>query len=155
MSLVIFMVMTVGMGGMDAVTPSACAVIEDDAARLACYDRIHRPPPGSKPVANVQDGPDASLGEGIFGLSGTQIRKQGGAEQVDSLRSVVTEVRASRDGKPWFRLENGQLWKQAEATDRDVFSVGATVDIRKASLGSFLASVPGSGNPAVRVRRVE
>ena len=93
--------------------------------------------------------------EAEFGLSVDEKEKRRGANSTDQIRSVVTEVVSNRSGKDAFRLENGQRWILTEVPAQTVIRSGDLVEIRRASLGSFLASVPGSGRPAVRVRRLE
>jgi hypothetical protein len=162
--------------------PAACAAIEDDRARLACYDALFRqapeeqgalasasagdpmagepsPPaaavaaPSSAPVAAAASNPEAD-----FGLSGQQRQERAeaaGARKVDEVSAKIVAIEPSRVGKPAIELDNGQRWRQIEATSWPVFEIGENVVIRKASFGSFLAVVPDSGHAAVRVKREE
>jgi hypothetical protein len=57
-------------------------------------------------------------------------------------------------GRLLLTLENGQQWVQVESSSRQRFFEGDSITIRKASLGSFLASGPKSGT-GVRVRRID
>lgn len=140
------------------VAPDAadCARIPDDRDRLACYDAAfrHAPAPpapaGATPPAAAPANPEAE-----FGLSVNEKEKRRGTNSTDQIRSVVTEVVSNRSGKDAFRLDNGQQWILTEVPPQTVIRSGDLVEIRRASLGSFLASVPGSGRPAVRVRRLE
>lgn len=127
-----------------------CTPIADDVRRLACFDAVFRAPVASEaPQA-------ATTPEAEFGLSGQQKDKRRAVvRETDRIRSLVTAVVPDQPGKPSFTLENGQHWIQTEATDWPAIKTGETLEIRRASLGSFLASVPGSGRPAVRVRRLE
>ena len=187
------LVLAVSLAGAGQAAPAQCARLQDDTARLACYDAVFRADPAAGPapaartdaeippaaaqatrpvpgaVTSPASAPSAAAAvpaaaatasdrEDDFGLTGVQRAERAaaaGTAQPDRLTAVVAEVYDSRVGKPAFRLDNGQRWKQTEATDLPMFRVGETVVIRKASFGSFLASVPGSGRPAVRVRREE
>jgi hypothetical protein len=156
MSLAVAILISLAAGSSAGTDPTACATIEDDALRLGCYDRIFRPAPdGSAALAAAPAADGVGLSaEEQFGLTAGQLRGRSGEEPLEMLRSVVTGVEVAGN-KAVIRLENGQRWRQLEATDRPLFAAGATIEIRSASLGSFLASVPGSRQPAVRVRRVD
>jgi hypothetical protein len=147
--------------------PSQCAAMPDDARRLACYDALFRPSDRAAPT-ETQAGPAqpaaavavpaaaAAAPEQDFGLSGQQRAKRDAAEEsVDEIRAVVVELHGSRVGKPAYTLDNGQRWRQVEATSWPMFKVGATVVIRKAALGSFMGIVPDAGGAPVRLRREE
>jgi hypothetical protein len=157
-----FVVLMASMAGAGQLDPAQCAQLPEDAARLACYDAVFRPaattPAAAAPAAPVAAATTVVASQEDFGLSGTQRAaraESSGVEQPRELTGVIDEIYGSRVGKPAFRLDNGQRWRQTEATNRPMFNVGETVVIRGASMGSFLASVPGSGRPAVRVRREE
>lgn len=164
--LITFILVALLAGGADD-RAAQCAGIADHARRLACYDAAYRDPDAPQGAADAKPpsaGPDmlgkapevAKVMESEFGLSGQQKEKhRGGGAKGDRIRSLIVAVEPDRHGKPRFRLENGQRWTQTEATDWPAFEVGETLEIRRATLGSFLASVPGSGRPAVRVRRLE
>lgn len=99
----------------------------------------------------------AGDGEQDFGLSPRQIEERAGVnrDHVDAIEAVVTEVLQSRVGKAAYVLDNGQRWRQVEASTWPMFRVGQKIVIRRAALGSFLASAPDAGGPPVRVRRQE
>jgi hypothetical protein len=150
-------------GPAHAAAPE-CVVILNDADRLACYDAAYRmpaatstaavattPAPASAPTAPVTPAnPEAE-----FGLTIEEKDKRRGIHATDRISSRVTTVESNRSGKDSFQLENGQRWIQTDISPRPPIKTGDIVEIRRASLGSFLASVPGSGQPAVRVRRLE
>lgn len=66
---------------------------------------------------------------------------------------IVGEFRGWR-GNTVFRLENGQVWRQAAPGEFVVRLEDPVVRIRRATMGSYLLSVDGYGS-TVRVRRVE
>jgi len=144
-----------------------CAGIADDGCRLACYDAVYQQPDASREAVSAEvpspapaaksEPPDAATdAETDFGLSGQQMgKRRAGGREAEKIRSLVVAIEPGGHGKPSFKLENGQRWIQTEATDRPAIKTGEYVEIRRASLGSFLASVPGSGRAAVRVRRLE
>lgn len=190
--------------GVDPQAVSACAVIDDDRQRLACYDGLFRPadaarsdaaagtagPPATSPssaggaaaavvpaaapaappivasasaAAPVPQAPSALAASGPaapasptekFGLSAEQIeaRRPQAAPEIESIDSRVVAVKALPRDRFVLTLENGQVWEQTEPTPRQRFYPGDTVEIRKAALGSFLASGPNSGE-RIRVKR--
>ena len=156
-----------------AADASRCAAIPDDARRLACYDALFRdadrpappvmagePAAPAKPTVAAAAAPAAAAAaadpDRDFGLSGHQrAERSGPGGEPDEIQAVVVELLESRVGKPTYVLDNGHRWRQTDATSRPKFKVGQTVVIRKASLGSFLASSPDSGGAPVRIRRVD
>lgn len=154
-----------------------CAAVEADAPRLECFDAIgrslsHGAPShvtapvdetaqaAPKPVAAAVAPHPAAATEGPsperdFGLTAAQMesRDGGGEDELEQIESAVMEVLSSRSGKHAYRLENGQVWRQIEATTLPQIRAGEAMIIRRASLGSFLASGRESGRPPVRVRR--
>ncbi len=151
------LVLAAGASGA-ATEPSTCALVDDAGARLACYDAIFRAPrpavaETSAVATSEQDVADPAQD---FGLTAEQLRSRSAAGQPpDRIRTAVSGIEQSANGRPLITLQNGQRWRQLEATDRPMFKTGEQIEIRSASLGSYLAVVPGSGRPAVRVRRVE
>lgn len=153
-------------GGGTTADPAGCAAITEDARRLACYDGIFETPGHADPAqADAAVAASAPLTTAVpattaspedeFGLTAGQLRERSSAETLDRIRADVVGLDAAGSGRPVLVLANDQRWRQVEATDRTLFTVGDTVEIRAAAFGSFLASVPGSGRPAVRVRRLD
>lgn len=93
-----------------------------------------------------------------FGLSAEQrLAKQQPVQapkEMDSIEARVAVVRQLRNNRFALILENDQIWMQVEPTSRQRFFVGDQIRIRRASLGSFLATGPNTGG-AIRVRRAE
>lgn len=148
------------------VDAGECAPITDDSRRLACYDSLFRAPARSATIADHPQPSPASTSapaavaaaplEQDFGLTDLQrAERDGPRDTLDEIRAVVTEIYESRVGKPSYMLDNGQRWRQVEATDRPMLKVGAVVVIRAAAFGSFMATMPDRGGAPVRVRREE
>ena len=73
-------------------------------------------------------------------------------EPLQGIEATVTAAEQDRYG-PWrLTLDNGQVWVQTETALGVRFQAGDKVEIRKASLGSFVLTLPG--RPVIRVRRV-
>jgi hypothetical protein len=185
--------------GIDQQALNACAAIDDDNQRLACYDGLFRPTappsrnatagetglPATAPLRAVEAAPagaaavappapplaaapsvpapapevtasppaPASPAE-KFGLSAEQVeaRRPDATPEIESIESRVVAVRGLPRDRFVLTLENSQVWEQTEPTPRQRFYAGDAITIRKASMGSFLASGPNSGGP-IRVKR--
>jgi hypothetical protein len=165
----------------------ACMKIDDDDARLACYDVQLGRAPGAAPA----DGPRA-LGESAaattvvetgtapvaaavaapaaqasaiatqsgddFGLTAERREARSAetekAEPIDHITAVVESAKMTASGRLLVTLDNGQEWVQVEPSRTQYFFEGDRITIKKAALGSFLASGPRFGT-GIRIRRVE
>jgi len=172
-------VVIAALAAAGAADASQCTEIADGGQRLACYDALFRvtgqPAAGNTlSMESVAPRPEtaqsvapaaaptaaapavATTQEQDFGLSEQQrAERDGTTNRLDEIRAVVVEIHESRVGKPAYTLDNGQRWRQVEATSRPQLKVGATVVISKAALGSFMAKMPDIGGPPARVRREE
>ena len=158
------------IASMDAAAAADCARIERDQDRLACYDAVFRPAPtrtsaaamaapavaaAPKPAAAASI-PAAANPEREFGLTAEQrdSRNRTSPTEVEGIESRIVAVQEQARDRYLFKLENGQTWAQVEPTSRQRFYAGDTITIRKAAMGSFLATGPQSGEK-LRVRRVD
>ncbi|RPH65628.1 MAG: hypothetical protein EHM83_05915 [Burkholderiales bacterium] len=158
-----------------AGTAGGCVAIDDDRARLACYDEAYGRTATSRagapavaagaPVAAAATtaaaatvtpaGPPAPSPEQSrqnFGLSAEKVLgPQGGPTEIEA---KVTAVQANEvTGRAVVTLDNGQVWQQLEASKATKRPrPGDKVVIREASLGSYLMVAPERGS--ARVRRV-
>ncbi len=144
-----------------------CAKIDDPTSRLACYDTNIRSA-GASPRANAparpatpQGGgaPVASNTPGGFGAESMRVERQREAEQLresaSEIRAIVTEVTRRGPGIYLLTLEGGAQWLFSESVP---FSYkpperGSTVEIQRASLGSFLMRF--DRQQPVPVRRIQ
>jgi len=138
----------------------ACARIEDPGARLACYDGNF--PPGASPAAAGTGGGArvAAGGAGSFGAESIKSpdRFESSAQRdrgADEIRPRVLDARQREPGIYLVTIEDGAQWLFSEPVPRNFRPPrkGALVEIKRASLGSFLMVVDGQS--AVRVRRVK
>jgi hypothetical protein len=170
--------------GMAPVTVCAgdslaeCARVQDDLARLACYDRLAgRAPavqaatpavpapalaaPAAAPAVQASAGaaqpqtataPAASAPAADFGLSPRAIEERDPSKKVESITGTVTGVSQNASGRYVVELDNGQVWVQSESNSYPVLKTGDTVTIKRGAIGSFVLSGPRS--VWWRVRRV-
>jgi len=121
-----------------------CRVIADANARLACYDAIALPAPGSaRAPAPAKETPAQ------FGLVGAQ-------RQV-SLDAVESRIPGNFEGwsaRSRITLENGQVW-QIDDDSRAILELkNPKARVRKGALGAFYLEVEGT-NRSPRVKRVQ
>lgn len=117
-----------------AASPHPCATVEDDAERLACYDRTFGTPEAPVPLPDPP-GEDAA----------------NAAKSPEKFTAVVAKVEW-RNGVFIATLDNGQVWMQSERDSRVQIAAQDTVTIRRASLGSHLLT--GKQGIAARVKRL-
>jgi hypothetical protein len=175
LSLVLF---ALGLGfqaAHAADTAGQCVAIDDDRARLACYDEAYGRTAttragapavaGGAPVAATAataaattatparpPSPSPEQARQNFGLSAEKVLgPQGGPTEI---KAKVAAVQANEiTGRAVVTLDNGQVWQQLEATKATKRPrAGDEVVIREASLDSFLMVTPERGS--ARVRRV-
>jgi len=142
-----------------------CAKIDDPTARLACYDN-NMSRVGATPRATVPGQVRASGGAAPVETQGPQgfgyedvrasdpARFQPPAGQVSEIHPRVTAVAPREPGIYLVTLEDGAQWLFAEGVGSQ-FRLprrGDTVEIERASLGSFLMRI--DKQPPVPVRRV-
>ena len=147
-----------------------CAQLQNAEVRLACYDALAEliaarpqqassaseapaPPEGaSAAVPNAAEQvsePESgqSLASRVFGLlpGGDEVRK------IES--RVVGEVDGLGQGTR-FELENGQVWRQVDRTERNYSATNPKVEIKEGFMNSYRMRLEGL-NARIRVRRVK
>jgi hypothetical protein len=140
--------------------PHECAAIENASARLACYDRWFTPPVTPAEAPEDDDGTavagPASSPADQFGLTRAQIEArepEHHEQRLDRIEARVTGIRYPSTGERIITLDNGQVWRQTEATVRGPVREGDLVTIRRGALGSFKLVTPGGAS--LGVRRIE
>jgi hypothetical protein len=142
-----------------------CAKIDDATARLACYDNnirnaggtVAAAVPGRSAMPQGGGAPLASGGVAGFGrenVRSSQQRFQVPAGQVEKITPAVSAVAERGPGVYLITLEDGAQWLFAEdvAPNFRAPRPGATVEIERGSLGSFLLRY--DDQRPVQVRRI-
>ena len=129
---------------------AACTREQDDARRLACFDRAAAPKPaGSSPKLNATE---------TFGIHGSELarnRDDGKPEpeaEQKRISAKVTAIEKRAHGELVVTLDNGQVWAQKETGAYFPLKVGDPVAILAGTLGSFRLI---AGNRATAVTRVQ
>jgi hypothetical protein len=153
---------------------ASCVAVNDDAARLACYDRVFgrkaassrtaaaatsaaAVPTAPTNAAPVPAAPKDPVAE--FGL--TEAAKQAkdpakaaeAAKAPTSVTAKVISVRFKKYGEFVVTLDSGQVWEQNEPMPSAVVRVGDTVTVKKAVLGSY--TLVTAARVATKVHRVD
>jgi hypothetical protein len=93
----------------------------------------------------------------LFGFSLPKISLFGGGENdqdeedLKVLETTVSSARQMNDGNWRIQLADGVYWRQMEAKDIFAPKPGDKIKIRRASMGSYLASI--NGRTAFRIKR--
>lgn len=139
---------------------SDCRKLTDDSARLGCYDSAtaaleQAEAKGDIVVVDREQARTVQRQAFGFSLPSLSLFERGEQkEAVDNVSAKIASARQDATGKWVLRLEDGAIWQQVDAQELSLYpKPGQSVTIRKATLGSFLASV--EGRRAFRVRRVE
>ena len=163
---------------------ATCVSIDDDDARLACYDaafgRSDAAPvaaapasvpapavPATKAAAPAPAAPSAAPAPAAapqpaapaattagFGAEDLPQEDVEPEPQLDSIEAKVVEVRRDKRGKHVIRLDIGQTWQQVEATDMVPVRVDDTVRISRGAFDSYRMRRT-SGGRTVTVRRID
>jgi hypothetical protein len=134
-----------------------CAAMDDDAARLACYDS-HNPP--HKSAVRTQ-GPAASTkapeAASHAPTSATNARERPAPEarapEPAELTARVDAVSKKVTGELLLKLDNGQSWVQAQRKAGVLIKPGERVTIAPGTFGGYLLS--SDSGATMRVRRLE
>jgi hypothetical protein len=149
-------------GFANAATPTwadECAAMDDDAARLACYDS-HNPPHKNIARAPASTNPPAAAAPipksgSDFGLAEKRQRTYADAPKAgpDELTAHVASVSRKLTGELLLKLDNGQSWVQAQRKSGVFIKAGERVTIARGTFGSYLLS--SDSGATMRVRRQE
>lgn len=159
-------VLLIGLPGLTLA--QVCSDIEDNAERLACYDSKDDtsstvPAPLTTPAEQPVLPPpaEAPLTES-HGRAETKIAADapedfGRKEPLDAPKEYI-EARivkiTTSGGFDYLRLDNGQVWREAEWDSRVRFKEGRKVTITEGVLSSYDLKMEGR-NKIVKVKRVQ
>lgn len=137
-----------------------CRAQADAALRLACYDAqvaAIDDAESKKELVVVDKAQMKQARKSLFGFSLPKISLFGGgddaAEEDDMklLETTIASARRMNDGNWRIELADGVFWRQMEAKDIFAPKAGDKIKIRRASMGSYLASI--NSRSAFRIKR--
>lgn len=132
---------------------AACAREQNDAQRLACFDRA-----AAAKTDTAQAAAPEAKADHAFGVHGSELarNRDDDKSQPESapkrIAANVTAIDKRPRGELVFTLNNGQVWAQKEAGAYFPVKVGDPVAILAGSLGSFRLVL---ANRATAVTRVQ
>ena len=135
----------------------ACRSIEDDQARLACYDQkvaVFDDAQSSGELLVAEKEVVDKARRDVFGLKAADnplFTDQNGA-QLNEIRSTIKSLRSGRGGKRVFVLEDGSAWQHTEGRIGRSPKAGQNIVISRGALGSFKAVV--ENRPSIKVIRI-
>jgi hypothetical protein len=134
----------------------SCRAIQDSAERLACYDRSVAALDTAQKSNELYVADKAAMKEarkGLFGFSLPKLKIFGDEDlgDLDELESTIASVKEGQRGYV-FTLPDGARWMQTDKRYMDKPKVGAKIRIKKAALGSYMASI--NNKPGFRVERI-
>ncbi|WP_017664255.1 hypothetical protein [Porphyrobacter sp. AAP82] len=136
-----------------------CRAIADPAQRLACFDAA------VPALAEAQESKELRVvsredvnrtRRGLFGFVGSGFgifgddEDEAEKEEIKEITAVIKAVSGSA-GTYVFTLDDGSVWAQSDETYLKKPQAGKSITIRRAALGSFMASV--EGGLGFRIRR--
>lgn len=141
----------------------ACTEIGEASARLACFDAATANLRTAESVGevrvidlnSVQELDRESFGFSLPSLAKILAPKKSTASlrtaPIDRIQAIIQSVRIAPSGAAVVTLDNGQIWRQIDQERPFPLKPGKSVQISKASLGSFFLVIGSS--QAFRVRR--
>lgn len=125
-----------------------CRTIADSAQRLACYDRTVGALAAAQASENLYVADKETMREarrGLFGFNLPKVKLFGNDDLGDEVKSIESAIKAVSQAQRGyvFTLEDGARWAQTDGAYMDKPKVGAKIRIRKAALGSYMASIDG------------
>jgi hypothetical protein len=145
-----------------------CRTITDSAQRLACFEERTAALEAAETARDLRIVSREEVRRaqrGLFGLSLPNLGslfgggddeddEDGNAREPDIIQeitAVIREVGRDASGKLVLVLDNGQRWIQTDTVGGRSPRAGQNIRIRRAALGSFMASI--EDRPGFRVRR--
>lgn len=142
---------------------SACRSLTQDAERLACFDAATAALDAAERQGDLVVMDRGQIREAkrqafglelggafkIFDRAGAEGAK---AEEIDEVTLTVAQASLGRDGHWLVTATDGQVWRQIDSERvNKAPKAGSSMEIRRASLGSFFMKL--DGQRAVRARR--
>jgi hypothetical protein len=126
-----------------------CRKISDNTQRLACFDAASQAfdqaeAKGDIVVVNREQARKVRRQAFGFTLPSMSLFERGEKpEEINTVQGVVAAVRQNAAGKWVIRLEDGATWAQIDVNEINPDPrPGETVEIRRASLGSYMLVLP-------------
>lgn len=142
-----------------------CALVIEDAERLACYDRLMASASAevraleakrklaAEEAARKRAEAEAAKKRESFGAEQMETARTADESRLDELESTVAEVFTDGLGRKVLALANGQIWRQVEGNMSGTVRPGDPVRIKRGAMGGFRLTLVRHGR-ALQVRRI-
>ncbi|NIP17490.1 MAG: hypothetical protein GWM87_04555 [Xanthomonadales bacterium] len=133
----------------------ACAKVADAETRLACYDELGARLSKEDATAAHGDGDTAADEPSLPDhLGGADFEER--SETFESHhRGVITSCQKGPDSRWYFIFNNGQIWKQSNASSKRRMDCEYPATITRDGFGYFMEIQKGDKTDKIRVRRVK
>jgi hypothetical protein len=130
-----------------------CAAESDAAQRLACYDEQFRVLDAQAPTQPKSAAEESALAEQRFGMNGQVERREPTtqAPKIEKLTSRISAVGYKPHGEAIIKLENGQVWEEADGEEPVNLKIGDEVTIDTGVMGAYWLQY--GKHASVRVKR--
>ncbi|TXG85562.1 MAG: hypothetical protein E6R12_00465 [Sphingomonadales bacterium] len=133
----------------------ACVGIASDKDRLTCYDTAMGRAQQSAATSDLPAQKPTVTPEEAFGSESLRRPKEvREAEQSQTLDATIEEILTAARGELVLILNNGQIWRQNEATSLPPLKVGDPVVIKRGLIGSYRMTLKKQ-HRTINVRRIK
>jgi hypothetical protein len=142
--------------GQDLQAAQACTRLDDDAARLSCYDAAMGMRKAASGAAKPQSAPPSDAvrtdAQGKFGDDG-RFHTESKPTLPKNLTAQVREVAILPAGLYRLTLDNGQVWDTTQADSALAFKANDAVTISRRMFGSYEISLAGHNTSVSATRK--
>jgi len=135
----------------------ACRDVEDDRARLACFDKAVKRMGDAEAAGEIRVVDRAQVRatrRQIFGLNLPRLPvfDSKNEEEIESIEAVAKSARRLPNGAWSIILEDGAVWQQTDSKPLARSPrAGSKIEIRRGAMGSYFLRV--DSQPGIKVRR--
>ena len=142
--------------GQDLQAAQACTRLDDDAARLSCYDAAMGMRKAAPGAAKPQSAPPSNAvrtdAQGKFGEDG-RFHTESKPSLPKNLTVQVREVAILPAGLYRLTLDNGQVWNTTQADSALAFKANEAVTISRRVFGGYEISLAGRNTSVSATRK--
>jgi hypothetical protein len=142
--------------GQDLQAAQACTRLDDDAARLSCYDAAMGVRKAASGAAKPQSAPPSdgvtTDAQGKFGDDG-RFHTESKSSLPKNLTVQVREVTILPPGLYRLTLDNGQVWDTTQADSALAFKANDAVTISRRVFGGYEISLAGHNTSVSATRK--
>ena len=142
--------------GQDLQAAQACTRLDDDAARLSCYDAAMGVRKAASGAAKPQSAPPSDAvttdAQGKFGDDG-RFHTESKSSLPKNLTVQVREVTMLPAGLYRLTLDNGQVWDTTQSDSALAFKANDAVTISRRVFGGYEISLAGHNTSVSATRK--